>query len=619
MKRGLVVVICLSLIIILSLSFVSAGFFGDLWNKITGKTVTGKVISNEGLVAQWEFDGNAQDSSGNGNNGVIFNGATWTTGKFGGAFQFDGVDDYVSIVNNSGSLNLDNSFTLTAWISSAGSSAEQGIIYKINPSPTWVGYHFDLMSGSNDMKLRCMAHNTTSVSGNAISSSALTKNQWHFVACVRDTASGKISLYVDGIQAATPTTDNSAGKNIINSVPLNIGSSFNNAKYFNGAIDKVKIFSRALSASEIQELYNEGEVINQTCAEDWVCTDWGNCNSGQQIRTCTDANNCGTINNKPLEIQNCTSTTTNCTDSDGGINYYVSGRSEGRVNGSDINAGEWCGLVGVGGGVVSSCSGANCTLSESYCYDSQTIKEITYNCPYGCSDGACLQQTNQTITCSDDMDCPSTTITYCNNNSEACSSTTSYSCQNPGTTSSKCVVAGGGGGCGFCPNGCSDGACVEKECTPKYSCEISPLICPSAGIQTKECKDVECNNPDYTEEVICNPGECGGCEFDNKCIPYGFRTTIELFNNEPGKYNVYCDIDGKIYEQKTLDYQGNWATCQNNYECESNVCSSGDCIEVKSIIEEASGFKSIFVRVLCKLAHSFNEDNYETCIINFLG
>ena len=83
--------------------------------------------------------------------------------------------------------------------------------------------------------------------------------------------------------------------------------------------------------------------------------------------------------------------------------------------------------------------------------------------------------------------------------------------------------------------------------------------------------------------------------------------------------NMYCDIDGQSKVQKTIDSNsGDWAKCQNDYECKSNVCSSGECIEVASIIKETKGFKNLGVRILCRLAHLFSEENYDYCVENFL-
>ncbi len=83
--------------------------------------------------------------------------------------------------------------------------------------------------------------------------------------------------------------------------------------------------------------------------------------------------------------------------------------------------------------------------------------------------------------------------------------------------------------------------------------------------------------------------------------------------------NAYCDIDGVVKLQKTKDYNGGWAKCQNSFECESNLCSSGECIELVDMIQDASRMKSMGVRVLCRFADLFGMDNYENCIYDFLG
>jgi len=93
---------------------------------------------------------------------------------------------------------------------------------------------------------------------------------------------------------------------------------------------------------------------------------------------------------------------------------------------------------------------------------------------------------------------------------------------------------------------------------------------------------------------------------------YADITLLESFNG-------YCDIDGLIKEQKKKDSQGSWAKCQNNYECDSNLCSGGECVEVNDAIKEASTFKGLFIRVFCRLAHIFNEENYNVCIGDYLG
>ncbi len=174
-----------------------------------------------------------------------------------------------------------------------------------------------------------------------------------------------------------------------------------------------------------------------------------------------------------------------------------------------------------------------------------------------------------------------------------------------------------------CPYGCSADVCVsgseeddngdsDEECIPEYVCEITPLICPSNGMQTKICEDINCGQESYQEEIICSPGECSGCTLENKCLPYGYRTNLE------GE-NVYCEVNGNFELQRTVDAEGNWATCQNNYECESNICSSGECIEVAAAIKQSKGLRTFLIRLVCRLGNLFNSEDYDACIADYLG
>ena len=83
--------------------------------------------------------------------------------------------------------------------------------------------------------------------------------------------------------------------------------------------------------------------------------------------------------------------------------------------------------------------------------------------------------------------------------------------------------------------------------------------------------------------------------------------------------NAYCDIDGLVKEQKTKDLKGNWAKCQNSYECSSNLCSDGECIEVKDIVAKGNAIKGLAVKILCRLSNMFDSTNYNQCLYDYLG
>jgi hypothetical protein len=89
-----------------------------------------------------------------------------------------------------------------------------------------------------------------------------------------------------------------------------------------------------------------------------------------------------------------------------------------------------------------------------------------------------------------------------------------------------------------------------------------------------------------------------------------------IFND---KYSAYCNYDGKVKQQKIKDYEGNWAKCQNNYECDSNLCSGGECVEINDAIKKAKGYKVLVIKIICKLGNMFEIDDYQQCVVDRLG
>jgi hypothetical protein len=94
-----------------------------------------------------------------------------------------------------------------------------------------------------------------------------------------------------------------------------------------------------------------------------------------------------------------------------------------------------------------------------------------------------------------------------------------------------------------------------------------------------------------------------------------FEFTYVYLGQTEDTINAYCDIDGYVKPQKTQE-GGEWAKCQNNYECDSNLCSSGECIELKDIAGEASAFKTIVITFFCRITHLLSSDNYDQCLLD---
>ena len=218
-------------------------------------------LSN-GLVGNWSFDGpdmadnTAFDRSGQGNDGTLTNGPTRQIGRIGQALKFDGSNDYVDLGSASSIDDLDV-FTYTAWIyiKSFPAGNRAGIITQgLNDRLCEV----DNRGGaSGDKTLRLTTDRGTDT--NLIAADdLLTTNRWYHVACVFD-LNGTNRLYIDGSEPSYGT--NTQGSGILSDDPgqlVIIGAFDPPGNEFNGLIDDVRVYNRALSSDEIKRLYKIG-------------------------------------------------------------------------------------------------------------------------------------------------------------------------------------------------------------------------------------------------------------------------------------------------------------------------------------------------------------------------
>ncbi len=215
---------------------------------------------SSGLVGHWTFDGknmisNVADSSGNGNNGMmsgfISTSSAVTAGKVGQGLRFDGVDDYVSIADHS-SLEGMSSLTISAWVKAVntGTGADQDIL---NKGDVGLVPYALRVSGSTGKMNFYVANSSAFANPVPISNSIIPFGIWsHFVGTY-DGSTAK--LYLNG---QLQTTAGSLTGNVnTNSSILAIGRQGpSNARYVSGSLDDVRVYNRALSASEVQQLYN---------------------------------------------------------------------------------------------------------------------------------------------------------------------------------------------------------------------------------------------------------------------------------------------------------------------------------------------------------------------------
>lgn len=201
-------------------------------------------VPTNGLVGWWPFNGNTNDESGNGLNGTGAGSPTLTQDRFSvanKAYSFDGIDDYIAVVRN-----YQTAFSLSIWFKPSNSSQYNPLVDAFdanwevqlkNTSPTYVSF----ITSSNYQEF--------------ISTQATTTNNWYHLVCT--CSSNTVTFYLNGNQTDQYT---------VSPLPNNIGSYYFGAsltgadQFYNGKLDDIGIWNRALSQQEITDLYNSSSV-----------------------------------------------------------------------------------------------------------------------------------------------------------------------------------------------------------------------------------------------------------------------------------------------------------------------------------------------------------------------
>ena len=198
-----------------------------------------------GLVGAWAFDEGAgtttADASGKGNLGTLL-GASWATqGRYGNALSFNGANSMVRVAD-SASLDLTSAMTLSAWIRPATIQSGWRTILQREADA------YFLNASNSDGPLRPSGGGT--LGGNTQYLSGPTANlvdTWAYVAFTYDGAA--LRLFVNGTQVATRAA---GGAIQTTNNPLWIGGNSPYGEYFQGLIDEVRVYDRALAQADIQ-------------------------------------------------------------------------------------------------------------------------------------------------------------------------------------------------------------------------------------------------------------------------------------------------------------------------------------------------------------------------------
>jgi hypothetical protein len=220
-----------------------------------------------GLVAWFPFNGNANDESGNGFNGVV-TGTKLTTDRKGNessAYAFD-VNQFITIPNSK-DLNL-YPLTISLWYNVSTLNKTVPLIKKYTAA-SWNGFMIGICDCNNvpngseiinngfgtfPWYLRNISNRIIGYYGEEpFLQTNITTQQWYHYVFVADQTGGKI--YVDGKLIETDQWTGESGS-FINNLLIQIGGEYEAGSWFKGKIDDIGIWNRAITSEEVRKIYN---------------------------------------------------------------------------------------------------------------------------------------------------------------------------------------------------------------------------------------------------------------------------------------------------------------------------------------------------------------------------
>ncbi|MCO7274152.1 LamG-like jellyroll fold domain-containing protein [Cellulosimicrobium cellulans] len=222
---------------------------GELWSNVARVSLA--VTSEAGARGRWDLDEGTglvtADTSGWGQTGAVSGGTTWVTGRSGTALRFDGSTGRVT-VPDAASLDLAGTMTVAAWVRPER-VATQHVVKKAR-SYEVDGYELSVASTGRPFFRVNQASSGDAFRVNATSVPVADGSTWTHLVGTFDGA--RLRLFVNGVEQGSVAGPAAVGTNAL---PLAIGDQSGGGYPFQGAVDGVRLYDRALSAAEVAALY----------------------------------------------------------------------------------------------------------------------------------------------------------------------------------------------------------------------------------------------------------------------------------------------------------------------------------------------------------------------------
>jgi hypothetical protein len=206
----------------------------------------------EGLVAYYSFSGNADDASGNGNNGTLAGSAQLVADKRGNASSacsFNGSSSYVDVPNSTSLQLATNKFTFTLWFNTTASASETAPFLSKNNSTSDLPQYTLVLNPI--ASIHCGITDTTNTMHWADKDFAFQTGHWYFLAATWDGDSARVF-----VNDSLVSTTKLKYKMKVDSHPLALGRDTGGTiDYYKGVMDEIRIYNRALSRGEILGIY----------------------------------------------------------------------------------------------------------------------------------------------------------------------------------------------------------------------------------------------------------------------------------------------------------------------------------------------------------------------------